>query len=237
MKRNYPPSHPGDDLYYEQFGETPRVRAGSAFYGNSGAQPRGRQEPRSKNYSEWDQDQDTIWRAKPIEEVESYYINLRRYLTNLKFEANQTGDRPVALIKKKKKWLHGLEAILMEDPLVSSHYLKQHEERQKNRKKKQKTGKQDGLTVEMMQKSKSEELSSGQSVYDADASSSVRTSGAADKATPIGTEAREALRKQRQRRSSVATDCKDVPPPGQEKPDTIHLECEEDLLWEESEKQ
>jgi len=78
---------------------------------------------RAKNYQDWCQATRDEWKAKPIEEVESYYINLRGYVTNLKHNP-RNGIKARALIAKKKQWRDGLHAILCNDKTVGKHYRK-----------------------------------------------------------------------------------------------------------------
>lgn len=76
---------------------------------------------REKNYSEWSTDEELVWSKKPIEEVESYYINLKNYIVRLK----QEPEKPYALIHKKKQWRDGLLRILQRNPITSKHYNKE----------------------------------------------------------------------------------------------------------------
>lgn len=74
--------------------------------------------PKPKNYAEWNDTARTEWEQRSIEEVESYYINLKNYIARLKKDR----PKPYALLHKKKQWRNGLHAILMQHPIVGKHY-------------------------------------------------------------------------------------------------------------------
>lgn len=74
--------------------------------------------PKPKNYADWGDTARTEWENRPIEEVESYYINLKNYIAKLKKDEN----KPHALIHKKKLWRNGLKEILMKNPITARHY-------------------------------------------------------------------------------------------------------------------
>ncbi len=78
---------------------------------------------RPKNYDDWCSAAKAQWQAKPIEEAESYYINLKGFVSKLKHNP-RNGVKPRALIHKKKMWRNGLHAILCNDPTVGKHYRK-----------------------------------------------------------------------------------------------------------------
>lgn len=81
---------------------------------------------RPKNYADWCSATKEEWQGKPIEVVESYYINLKGYVGTLKKKENWRNNmKPVALIAKKKQWRNGLHNILCNDPLVGKEYRQQ----------------------------------------------------------------------------------------------------------------
>lgn len=77
--------------------------------------------PKPKNYAEWNDVSRAEWQQRPIEEVESYYINLKNYIARLKKEH----PKPYALLHKKKQWRNGLFEILKQHPVIGKHYRKE----------------------------------------------------------------------------------------------------------------
>lgn len=62
-----------------------------------------------QNTTEWDIDAEILWRSKPIEEVEAYYLNTKNCIARMK---KSTRGKPRVLIEKKRKWRDGLYKIL-----------------------------------------------------------------------------------------------------------------------------
>lgn len=120
-----PPKTYPKKLYNEVYPDEYEETRSSLNYGPFSTQPaRSEQPARERNYQDWSAQAEELWKSKPIEETERYYINLCSYIKNLAAESERdsTKLKPYALIKKKKLWRNGLRAILAAHPVTGKHY-------------------------------------------------------------------------------------------------------------------
>lgn len=82
-----------------------------------------RPDDRPRNYLDWNAEQEKIWRNKPLEEVESYYINLKNFCQRMKKEP-KGGVKNISLLHKKKQWRDGLFRIMCQDTTLGKRYRK-----------------------------------------------------------------------------------------------------------------
>jgi hypothetical protein len=171
-----------------------------------------RNKERPKNYSEWGPEQDQVWRDKPIEEVERYYLNLQGYIKKLNSEAENEGKaKPYALIKKKKLWRNGLRLILSEHPVMRKHYVSSAVEKKNKRQSAGGIGPKPQPTY-----------------VNVDANSRAPRAIQAMPDRPAIAEVKRVLEASRKQRAQVAED-KKIPSPDSTSTPTSQLICEEEL--------